>query len=428
MSKRLAMLISSVICVVLLLNGCDWPDIESPMVSITYPGDGDTVSGVVTITATATDNKGVIRVEFYIDDSLEHTDTDEPYSYEWDTSTLPDSSSHTIMARAYDEAENIGESDVINVIVIRKQMTLELVGQLVFPDFSPSCVAISGSYAYLTSNRLKVIDISNPASPVEVWSGLEGMSGHNPMLIKDNYLYVLNSSEGKILDITNPASPESAGVFNDGDTLWFIGEGDIYGDYLFTGTGTTWSKHYFVVWDIIDPTSPTPVGSYSTGSGYEWIYDVKVSPDGNYAYLAVGGYGLRVMDVSSPGSPYEVGSLELGGGAIIEIYGSYLFLACDGDVSNRRIVVIDISNPASPTELSSFGGDTYAMALSYPYLYYCHGWELYVVDVSNPLSVTDIASYFGGEFETGSDIALSGNYIYVAWTGQGLVILELKQE
>ena len=426
MLKKSAILISFVICI-MLLSGCQVYDTESPTVSITYPMDGDSLSGVVTITATAEDNEGILRVEFYIDDSLKHTDTDEPYSYQWNTSLLPDSSSHTIMAKAYDKAENVGESDVISVIVIREEMELELVGQLVIPG--SRYVTVSGSYAYLSGgpsggDKLRAIDISNPASPRETWSGMTGLQSA-PMLIKDSYLYVLHYNKGRIFDISDPAYPESVGVFDNGDTLFLMGEGDIYDNYLFTGT-YTYDKHYFVVWDISNPTSPTPVGSYSTGSGQEFIDDVKVSSDGNYAYLAVDGYGLRVMDVSNPGSPYEVGSFELGDGSEIEIYGSYLFLSANPSGS-QGIRIIDISNPASPTLIGSpipLAGDAYAMALSYPYLYRCHAWYLYVNDVSDPLSASEIAVYDGGD--TGLDITLSGGYIYVAWLNQGFVILRLR--
>lgn len=369
MFRKIIIPVFFLIGVMFMTNGCKIEDTESPTVTITYPDDGASVSGIVNITVNADDNDGVERVEFYIDDSLEYTDTDAPYSYPWNTTGLPVGSSHSIKARAYDKEENMGESQTINVTIV--QLSLTLVGQLAIPNFYARHIAVSGSYAYLTGDAsggdyLRVIDISNPASPVEVWSGLPGLAGFNAMLIKDNYLYVLYSFKGRVLDITDPSHPESVGVFDNGDTLLLVGSnGDIYGNYLFTGTYTAWSKYYFVVWDISNPTMPTPVGSYSTGSGYEWIYDVKVSPDGNYAYLAVGGYGLRVMNVSNPSSPYEVASLNTGDGVEIEIYGSYLFLA---DNVYFKVHVIDISNPASPVEVNTFApGENFSIALSYPY-------------------------------------------------------------
>ncbi len=88
-----------------------------PEVTITSPQDGDVVSGYVDITVEATDQEGVVRVEFYIDDSLEYTAPDTPYVYTWETYGLEDSSYHDIYAKAYDGDGNEAVSDTINVMV-----------------------------------------------------------------------------------------------------------------------------------------------------------------------------------------------------------------------------------------------------------------------------------------------------------------------
>ncbi len=98
------------------LMGCG--DKEPPQVSITQPAQGDTVGGEVTITAEATDNKGVTEVEFYIDNALVVTDQSSPYTYSWNTSALQDNSTHNIYAKAFDKANNEGTSEVITVTVI----------------------------------------------------------------------------------------------------------------------------------------------------------------------------------------------------------------------------------------------------------------------------------------------------------------------
>lgn len=56
-----------------------------PEVLITNPADNSTVDGTVTITADASDDKGIQKVEFYIGGILVHTDTTSSYSYSWDT-------------------------------------------------------------------------------------------------------------------------------------------------------------------------------------------------------------------------------------------------------------------------------------------------------------------------------------------------------
>lgn len=109
-------LITAIILCVTLWIGC-MRDNESPDVQITNPANGSVVSGTVNITAEATDNKGVEKVEFYIDGVIVSTSTSRPYTYSWSTTSLQDSSSHTIYAKAFDAADNEGISQTVSVIV-----------------------------------------------------------------------------------------------------------------------------------------------------------------------------------------------------------------------------------------------------------------------------------------------------------------------
>jgi hypothetical protein len=93
------------------------PDTTPPTTSITSPTNGSTVSGITTIAASASDNVGVNRVEFYVDGALRSTDTSSPYSFAWDTMGLANGSSHTIFSRAYDAAGNVGTSSTVTVTV-----------------------------------------------------------------------------------------------------------------------------------------------------------------------------------------------------------------------------------------------------------------------------------------------------------------------
>lgn len=72
-----------------------------PVVSITSPADETTVSGPVAISATASDNSGIQKVEFYVDWKLSATSTSSPYSFDW---TDPASGSHIVAAMAYSHA------------------------------------------------------------------------------------------------------------------------------------------------------------------------------------------------------------------------------------------------------------------------------------------------------------------------------------
>ncbi len=82
-----------------------------PEVALTSPADGETVSGTVSLEATASDDIGVAYVEFYVDGFLLESDATSPYAASWDTTGLAHGSSHTIIARAYEEGSAGGDAD-----------------------------------------------------------------------------------------------------------------------------------------------------------------------------------------------------------------------------------------------------------------------------------------------------------------------------
>src|SRR5207302_5629121 len=87
-----------------------------PVVSLTAPASGATVSGTVNVTASASDNVGVAAVDFYVDSALKFTATTSPYSFPWNTTGYTNSS-HTVSATARDAAGNAGTSSTVNVTV-----------------------------------------------------------------------------------------------------------------------------------------------------------------------------------------------------------------------------------------------------------------------------------------------------------------------
>jgi hypothetical protein len=90
-------------------------DTTPPTVSITAPASGATVSGTVTVTATAADNVGVKNVQFKLNGAnLGAADTAAPYSVSWNTGTLAPGT-HTLTAVASDNAGNTTTSAPVTV-------------------------------------------------------------------------------------------------------------------------------------------------------------------------------------------------------------------------------------------------------------------------------------------------------------------------
>jgi len=89
-------------------------DTTPPVVSITSPAGGSTVSRNVSIAVSATDNVGVTRVAIYVDKTLVCSDTVAPYTCGWNTKKASPGS-HTISATAWDAAGNAGYASPVVV-------------------------------------------------------------------------------------------------------------------------------------------------------------------------------------------------------------------------------------------------------------------------------------------------------------------------
>ena len=88
------------------------PDTTAPKATAAEAGS----AGTITLTATATDNIGVTKVEFYVDGSLKGTSTAAPFALSLDSRTLTNTS-HSLVTKAYDAAGNIGTSAAVSFAI-----------------------------------------------------------------------------------------------------------------------------------------------------------------------------------------------------------------------------------------------------------------------------------------------------------------------
>ena len=87
-----------------------------PIIDITSPGDGAVVSGTVSIAVDTSSNRGIARVELYVDSQLTSTSTAAPFTTSWNTGrgrVAP--GQHSLQCKAYDAAGNVGASASIQV-------------------------------------------------------------------------------------------------------------------------------------------------------------------------------------------------------------------------------------------------------------------------------------------------------------------------
>src|SRR2546427_65519 len=90
-------------------------DTTPPMVSITAPLSGTTLAGLVSVSATATDNVGVVGVQFKLDGvNLGAELTAAPYSISG-TTTTASNGAHSLTAVARDAAGNTATAVAVSV-------------------------------------------------------------------------------------------------------------------------------------------------------------------------------------------------------------------------------------------------------------------------------------------------------------------------
>src|SRR3972149_11080744 len=84
---------------------------------------------------------------------------------------------------------------------------------------------------------------------------------------------------------------------------------------------------------------------------------------GDFAYVGVSNFGLRIIDISDPSNPTEVGSFASTNALGLQKLGSYVYL-CDGAAGLRVLNVFDPGNivqtdlvdtPGSATNVAVFG-------------------------------------------------------------------------
>ncbi|MCX6581032.1 MAG: hypothetical protein NT166_12710 [Candidatus Aminicenantes bacterium] len=262
-------------------------------------------------------------------------------------------------------------------------------------------VLLSNNYAYLSGYHFRIFDISQPAAPV-----LKGslLGGGDARYISGNYVY-LRTDGFKVMDVSNPSAPQSVystSHFEYDETY----DLSVSGDYLFLSDG----DDGFVSYDISDPPHPKiyamnfpddwmylntyhdakDIYLYVESGDNLYIYDISQPPDAlglsvtpipgqevfvdsTLKYLYVDNQPIiKIVDISDPGAPRQVGSIDIGGG-INKIYGDgkYIYMA----TQQSGILVYDITNPAQPllagqwTEQTGIGD----LALRGNYLYVTAG-------------------------------------------------------
>jgi hypothetical protein len=211
-----------------------------------------------------------------------------------------------------------------------------------------------------------------------------------------NYVYLAYSKKPggggpylRVIDISNPASPTSAAtVAYDSDIGGAYGVA-IYGTTLYvSGSNVGASAGVTAIIDISTPTSPGTPTYFATPNG------PACSPVISGTNLFVAGQAdgtVQIFDISIPTSPSLLSTITCSSPPTgLNISGNYLYITEQVGSSSSKVEVIDISNPVSPSSIKT-------LALANPF-----AAQGTIISARNLLIVPS-----GGVFGTGMLYAIS---------------------
>ncbi|MFB3895124.1 MAG: LVIVD repeat-containing protein [bacterium] len=174
---------------------------------------------------------------------------------------------------------------------------------------------------------------------------------------------------------------------------------------------------------ITSQIAPTEVGFNEVSKNA-----IDTFVQGNYAYVADYYFGLYILDVSNPQSPYIVSSCATPGNPRdIFVNGDYAYIADNYD----GLRIIDVSNPFHPYEIGADTSAYYAYGLyirdKYAYVVYGQGYwsHLGIFDVSDPTNPIFMDSYYTIDVNDMNGIFVKDDYAYVANSFAGLKIFNI---
>jgi len=225
-------------------------DTTPPSVSASEAGS----SGTITLSASASDNVGVTNVEFYVDGTLKGSKATSPYSITLDSTTLTNSA-HSLIAKAFDAANNSASSAAVSFSVSN------VVSDTTPPTVSASEAGSSGIVT-LSASASDNVGVTNVEFYVD--GALKGSKATAPYSITLDSTTLTNGTHSlvaKAFDAANNSASSAAisfsvsniivtskelmvnGGFESGTTGWTGTTGDIgtfTGEAAFQGTKNAW--------------------------------------------------------------------------------------------------------------------------------------------------------------------------------------------
>lgn len=255
-----------------------------------------------------------------------------------------------------------------------------------------------GTYVFGVSNKLTVVDVSDPPNVSIAWSSQLPWSGR-AVVAQGGYTYTVGKptfSNGSLhigsWGVLEPPAP--VGSYTAGGDVSVMRWAD---NRLYVARG-----HTLEVVDTTNPAAPVALGSYST---IGLIFDVEV--EGDRVYLGTLNNRVDIVDVSDPTAMSSLGTYVGSSVLDLAVVGHRLYIAA------VQLLILDVSNPAQPTLLGAHSGllGIQNVVARGDHVYAASGY-LEAVDVSNPAAPRRMDSTCCGHLR----VSMAGDYL-VTWYG-----------
>ncbi|MCP3889731.1 MAG: hypothetical protein GY702_12780, partial [Desulfobulbaceae bacterium] len=236
-------------------------------------------------------------------------------------------------------------------------------------------------------------------------------------------------SDSREVDVSSSIASLKEGTF-----LEFISAIDTPGSAYHADISTDGSTIYVAdasslqIIDITDLSSPAIIGSYSAP-----CHRVAVSSDQSIAYLAGNTGGLVIVDISNPATPTFITQYTTSGVArsvTLSADNNTAYVLFGGTSGSGGLVILDVSTPSSPSLIysNSLTNSFQQSVLSSDenYLFIGDGSGLRIFDISTPASSALIGSVPLPNFIIDVVLSADDNTIYAASSGDGLAIIDVS--
>jgi len=259
-------------------NCADSDDTVAPTISLTNPSNNSTVSGTTNVTATATDNVGVDRVEFKIDGSLVSSDTSAPYSYDWDTNQVSDGS-HVVEAVAFDAYGN--SKTASNTVVVENDQAVGSASISIVPNSGTQDIGEQYTYTIeidsgsdnMDSVQVRLNYDTQKLSHVETDVSNSDFNTSGSSSDGSSYLEIIRGSTSPLSGQKELAQVKFEAKKSQGAHSLNFDVGQSFVVFEGNQLGSTHSNGSYTVDDLSSPTTPTGLNADTVNAnqvGLSW--------------------------------------------------------------------------------------------------------------------------------------------------------------